>query len=211
MLSPGTAGAAAAAAATPATRPLWKRSSASGGGLCLDGGLCSNSSRRDTSPCVCAAPAELTRAGFARAASPRDPPRGSAGEGASGCELRILALAGVAPVFVPANPAPIPGLAPLAFALCALRLADGTRRNPFGVDITTNSSPPLSRSRRRLRRASSSSSSSSASFDAFPSAPNRAPSRLSATSSSVSWSAGPPLARETSCVSGPHESSSLSS
>ena len=40
LFSPGTAGAAAAA------RPRAKRSTASGGGLCRDGGLCSISSRR---------------------------------------------------------------------------------------------------------------------------------------------------------------------
>ena len=64
LFSPGTAGAAAAAAA--AARPLAKRSIASGGGLCLEGGRWSISSRRATSICARAAPADATRAGRSR-------------------------------------------------------------------------------------------------------------------------------------------------
>ena len=62
LFSPGTAGAAAAAAA--AARPLANRSTASGGGLCRDGGRCSISTRLAVSIDARAPLAEDARVGF---------------------------------------------------------------------------------------------------------------------------------------------------
>ena len=64
LFSPGTSGAAAAAAA--AALPLANKSTASGGGLCRDGGLCSISRRLVVSDDARAPDAEDARIGFGR-------------------------------------------------------------------------------------------------------------------------------------------------